>query len=85
MEFKRRENFRPTDKKLILVGSKNPVKIACTEDAFIRAFNSAFLVEGINAPSGIPARLCLESRSSAWAIAFTLSWLSSWRVACLGN
>jgi len=53
MEFKRRENFRPTDKKLILVGSKNPVKIACTEDAFIRAFNSAFLVEGINAPSGV--------------------------------
>lgn len=54
MSFKRRENFRPTDKKLILVGSKNPVKIACTEDAFTRAFNSSFLVEGINASSGVP-------------------------------
>lgn len=54
MSFKRRENFRPTDKLLVLVGSKNPVKISCTEDAFTRAFNSSFLVEGINASSGVP-------------------------------
>lgn len=53
MQLKRRENFRPTDKQLILVGSKNPVKITCTEDAFTRAFNSSFLVEGINASSGV--------------------------------
>lgn len=54
MQLKRRENLRPTDKELILVGSKNPVKISCTEDAFTRAFNSSFLVEGINASSGVP-------------------------------
>jgi inosine/xanthosine triphosphatase len=54
MNFKRRENFQPSDKLLVLVGSKNPVKIACTEDAFTRAFNKSFLVEGINASSGVP-------------------------------
>lgn len=37
-----------------MVGSKNPVKISCTEDAFTRAFNKSFLVEGINASSGVP-------------------------------
>jgi inosine/xanthosine triphosphatase len=54
MSFKRRENFQPSDKLLVLVGSKNPVKISCTEDAFTRAFNKSFLVEGINASSGVP-------------------------------
>lgn len=54
MNFKRRENFQPSDKLLVLVGSKNPVKISCTEDAFTRAFNKSFLVEGINASSGVP-------------------------------
>jgi inosine/xanthosine triphosphatase len=53
MQFKRRENFRPSEKQLILVGSKNPVKISCTEDAFTRAFDSSFLVEGVNASSGV--------------------------------
>ena len=53
MNFKRRENFQTSDKLLVLVGSKNPVKIACTEDAFTRAFNKSFLVEGINAASGV--------------------------------
>ena len=54
MNFKRRENFQPSDKLLVLVGSKNPVKIACTEDAFVRAFNRPILVEGINVSSGVP-------------------------------
>lgn len=54
MNFKRRQNFQPSDKLLVLVGSKNPVKISCTEDAFTRAFNKSFLVEGINAASGVP-------------------------------
>ncbi|MDO8967693.1 MAG: inosine/xanthosine triphosphatase [Algoriphagus sp.] len=53
MNFKRRQNFQPSDKLLVLVGSKNPVKISCTEDAFTRAFNKSFLVEGINAASGV--------------------------------
>ncbi len=53
MSFKKRQNFQHSDKLLVLVGSKNPVKISCTEDAFTRAFNQSFLVEGINAPSGV--------------------------------
>ncbi|HSF54903.1 MAG TPA: inosine/xanthosine triphosphatase [Algoriphagus sp.] len=53
MNFKRRQNFQPSDKLLVLVGSKNPVKISSTEDAFTRAFNKSFLVEGINASSGV--------------------------------
>ncbi len=53
MNFKTRQNYQPSDKLLVLVGSKNPVKISCTEDAFTRAFNKSFLVEGINASSGV--------------------------------
>lgn len=53
MNFKTRQNFQPSEKLLVLVGSRNPVKIACTEDAFTRAFNKSFLVEGINAASGV--------------------------------
>lgn len=53
MNFKRRQNFQPSDKLLVLVGSKNPVKISSTEDAFTRAFNKSFLVEGINASSDV--------------------------------
>ena len=54
MSFRRRENLKPSDKLLVLVGSKNPVKVACTEDAFTRAFNRPILVEGINVSSGVP-------------------------------
>lgn len=53
MSFKKRENLQTSDKLLVLVGSKNPVKISCTEEAFTRAFNKSFLVEGINAPSEV--------------------------------
>ena len=53
MQFKRRENFSPSEKQLVLVGSKNPVKISCTEDGFVQSFNRSFLVEGINAHSGV--------------------------------
>ncbi len=53
MSFKKRQNFQPSGKPLVLVGSKNPVKISCTEDAFTRAFNKSFLVDGINAPSDV--------------------------------
>jgi inosine/xanthosine triphosphatase len=53
MNFKARQNFHPSDKLLVLVGSKNPVKIAATEEAFTRSFNRSFLVEGINASSDV--------------------------------
>jgi len=53
MQFKRRQNIQESDRLLVLVGSKNPVKIQCTEDGFVQAFNRPFLVEGINAHSGV--------------------------------
>ena len=53
MQFKRRQNIQNSDKLLVLVGSKNPVKVKCAEDGFIQAFNKPFLVEGINAHSGV--------------------------------
>ncbi|UZD21456.1 inosine/xanthosine triphosphatase [Algoriphagus halophytocola] len=54
MNFPKRENFRPTEKPLIIVGSKNPVKIACTEIAFAETFNRNYLVNGISAASQVP-------------------------------
>ncbi|TDQ12947.1 inosine/xanthosine triphosphatase [Algoriphagus boseongensis] len=54
MQFRKRQNIQESEKPLVLVGSKNPVKIACTEDGFTQAFNRSFLVEGINAFSGVP-------------------------------
>jgi inosine/xanthosine triphosphatase len=53
MNFRQRQNFQPVDKKLVVVGSKNPVKISCTEDAFTRAFNKSFLISGVSASSGV--------------------------------
>ncbi|MDX5339008.1 MAG: inosine/xanthosine triphosphatase [Cyclobacteriaceae bacterium] len=53
MQFKRRQNIQTSDKLLVLVGSKNPVKVKCAEDGFIQVFNKPFLVEGINAHSGV--------------------------------
>ncbi|SFU08609.1 inosine/xanthosine triphosphatase [Algoriphagus locisalis] len=53
MNFPKRENFRPTDRPLIIVGSKNPVKIACTETAFTEAFTKGFVVNGISAASQV--------------------------------
>lgn len=51
MNFPKRQNFQTTDKLLVIVGSKNPVKIACTESAFTEVFKQPFLVNGINASS----------------------------------
>jgi inosine/xanthosine triphosphatase len=51
MNFPKRQNYQTTEKLLIIVGSKNPVKIACTESAFTELFKQPFLVNGINASS----------------------------------
>lgn len=55
MSFPKRVNHQdtavPTSKSLVIVGSKNPVKLACTEDAFSAAFSTEFLVNGVNAAS----------------------------------
>lgn len=53
MNFPKRENFKPSEKPLIIVGSKNPVKISCTESAFTEAFNKGFVVNGITASSQV--------------------------------
>jgi inosine/xanthosine triphosphatase len=53
MIFPKRENFQDSEKQLVIVGSKNPVKIKCTETAFSEAFSKSFLVDGVNASSGV--------------------------------
>lgn len=40
----------------IIVGSKNPVKIGCTREAFTQAFGQEVEVEGVDARSAIPAQ-----------------------------
>lgn len=55
MSFPKRINHQnicpPSIKSLVIVGSKNPVKLSCTEDAFSAAFFKEFLVNGVNAAS----------------------------------
>ncbi len=53
MIFPKRKNFQDSEKPLIIVGSKNPVKIDATESAFSEAFSKSFLVNGVNASSGV--------------------------------
>ena len=40
----------------VIVGSKNPVKVGCTREAFSQAFGKVGLVEGVDALSNIPAQ-----------------------------
>ncbi|WPR74966.1 inosine/xanthosine triphosphatase [Algoriphagus sp. NG3] len=54
MNFPKRQNFQATEKQLVIVGSKNPVKIACTESAFTETFDKGFVVNGIIAASQVP-------------------------------
>ena len=54
MNFPKRRNIKEDlRQQLIIVGSKNPVKIACTEAAFQQAFPGSFLVEGLNVSSDV--------------------------------
>lgn len=54
MNFPKRRNIKEDlRQKLVIVGSKNPVKISCTEAAFHQAFEGSFLVEGLNISSGV--------------------------------
>ncbi|WP_268033118.1 inosine/xanthosine triphosphatase [Algoriphagus sp. PAP.12] len=54
MNFRKRQNFTDSEKELIIVGSKNPVKINSTEDAFTLAFTKGFHINGVSAASGVP-------------------------------
>lgn len=40
----------------VIVGSKNPVKVGCTREAFTQAIGNVGLVEGVDALSNIPAQ-----------------------------
>lgn len=54
MAYPQRKNLKEeTRQKLVIVGSKNPIKISSTDVAFHAAFESAFIVNGINVGSGI--------------------------------
>lgn len=54
MNFPKRRNIQEElRQKLIIVGSKNPVKISSTDAAFHQAFSGSFLVEGLNVGSGV--------------------------------
>jgi len=54
MSFPKRTNIQATQRqKLVVVGSKNPVKIKSTDHAFHRIFEDAFLVQGLDVNSGV--------------------------------
>ncbi|MCH7410778.1 inosine/xanthosine triphosphatase [Belliella sp. DSM 111904] len=55
MAFPKRKNIKEEQRQLlVIVGSKNPVKISSTDSAFHQAFeNTAFLVEGLNVSSEV--------------------------------
>lgn len=57
MAFPKRKNIQEqTRQNLVIVGSRNPVKISCTEAGFHHAFDGAYLVEGLNVGSNIEAQ-----------------------------
>lgn len=56
MNFPKRVNFQAvtsSDKPLVIVGSKNPVKLDCASEAFSMAFSKEFLVNGVSAASQV--------------------------------
>ncbi|MDN3689014.1 inosine/xanthosine triphosphatase [Cyclobacterium jeungdonense] len=54
MAFPKRKNYQEQKRqKLVIVGSKNPVKIKCTENAFQSLFEDTFIVEGLNVDSNV--------------------------------
>jgi inosine/xanthosine triphosphatase len=57
MAFPKRKNIQEQQRQnLVIVGSRNPVKISCTESGFHQAFDSSYLVEGLNVGSGVAAQ-----------------------------
>ena len=54
MSFPKRRNLKePSRQHLVIMGSRNPVKIKSTEEAFFLAFGKTFLVQGLNIESGV--------------------------------
>jgi inosine/xanthosine triphosphatase len=57
MNFPKRKNIQQESRQLlVIVGSRNPVKIGCTDAGFHQALNTAFLVEGLNVSSDVEAQ-----------------------------
>lgn len=54
MNFPKRSNIQSTPRqKMVIVGSRNPIKIKSTDHAFHKIFEDAFLVQGLEVSSGV--------------------------------
>jgi inosine/xanthosine triphosphatase len=64
MAFPKRKNIQEQQRQnLVIVGSRNPVKISCTEAGFHQAFDSSYLVEGLNVGSvSLPSLSVMHKR-----------------------
>ncbi|HSI75271.1 MAG TPA: inosine/xanthosine triphosphatase [Lunatimonas sp.] len=57
MAFPKRKNLhQQTRQKLVIVGSKNPVKIQSAEDAFQAVFEGQFIVQGLEVDAQVSAQ-----------------------------
>jgi len=55
--FPKRKNIQEQQKQnLVIVGSRNPVKISCTNGGFHQVFEGTYLVEGLNVSSDVEAQ-----------------------------
>ena len=55
--FPKRKNIQDQQRQnLVIVGSRNPVKISCTNGGFHQAFEGTYLVEGLNVSSNVDAQ-----------------------------
>ncbi|MCH6199042.1 inosine/xanthosine triphosphatase [Aquiflexum sp. LQ15W] len=57
MSFPKRKNIQEQQRQnLVIVGSRNPVKISCTNGGFHQVFEGTYLVEGLNVSSDVDAQ-----------------------------
>lgn len=57
MAFPKRKNLhQQTRQKLVIVGSKNPVKVQSAEEAFQAVFEGQFIVQGLEVDAGVNAQ-----------------------------
>lgn len=57
MSFPKRKNIQDQQRQnLVIVGSRNPVKINCTNSGFHQVFEGTYLVEGLNVSSDVEAQ-----------------------------
>jgi inosine/xanthosine triphosphatase len=68
MNFPKRKNIQNESRQLlVIVGSRNPVKISCADAGFHQAFSDAFLVEGLNVSSDVDAQPVGDKQTLAGA------------------